>query len=53
MKYFCNKMPSLIVVKIGLILYRLNRISVMKSLSMKEMESFEKVQNVPHFVLEQ
>ena len=24
-KYFCNKMPSLIVVKIGLIRYRLNR----------------------------
>ena len=24
-KYFCNKMPSLIVVKIGLILYPLNR----------------------------
>ena len=40
-KYFCNKMPSLIVVKIGLIRYRLNR---------NQLESFENVQNVPHFV---
>ena len=43
MKYFAKRFNS----------SQTEQKSITRSLSMKEMESFENVQNVPHFVLEQ